>query len=76
MKAAVKGQVGITVRPEARLSHLIAILSDYRIGAIPVVDADARLVGIVSYLDVLHRLATGPRFEVVARTEEGAESRH
>ena len=43
----------ITVGAKVRLGEVMAILEDERIGAIPVVDGAERLVGIVSYVDVL-----------------------
>jgi CBS domain-containing protein len=46
----------VTIRADASLSTAISWLVDERIGALPVVDAEERLVGIVSYLDVLRFL--------------------
>ncbi|MCS6913276.1 MAG: CBS domain-containing protein [Myxococcales bacterium] len=46
----------ITVRQEAPLSVVAQRFIDDRIGAIPVVDADDRLVGIVSYVDIIRAL--------------------
>lgn len=42
-----------TVQPDAPLSDVVDILVDDRVGAVPVVDDDGLLLGIVSYLDVL-----------------------
>jgi acetoin utilization protein AcuB len=48
------------VAPDSTVATLLALLVDERLGAVPVVDADEGLVGIVSYLDVL-RNELGPR---------------
>ncbi|MEZ4448214.1 MAG: CBS domain-containing protein [Nannocystaceae bacterium] len=42
----------VTVGPDERLSRVIDLLVDLRIGAVPVIDGD-RLVGIVTTIDVL-----------------------
>jgi CBS domain-containing protein len=47
----------LTVGREASLAEVAVRLAEHRIGAIPVVDADGLLVGIVSYVDVLRGLA-------------------
>jgi acetoin utilization protein AcuB len=47
----------VTVGREASLPEVAVRLAERRIGAIPVVDADGLLVGIVSYVDVLRGLA-------------------
>jgi acetoin utilization protein AcuB len=41
------------VNPEAPLREVIDLMLDHNVGAIPVVDLDNSLVGIVSYFDVL-----------------------
>lgn len=46
----------VTVREDAGLLDVARHFIDHRIGAIPVVDADGRLVGLVSYVDVLRNL--------------------
>jgi len=43
----------VTVMEEDEADEVIDLLLEHRIGAIPVVDADGILVGIVSYIDVL-----------------------
>ena len=45
--------VASVASPTDTVSTLKSIFLDTRVGAIPVVDADEKLVGIVSYLDVL-----------------------
>ncbi len=53
-----KGATVATVGPTATVAELIATLSSYNVGAMPVVD-DGRLMGIVSERDVVRRLHTG-----------------
>lgn len=42
--------------PETTVTELATMLTDERIGAVPVVDADDRPVGIVSYVDLIRFL--------------------
>lgn len=49
----------ITVRVDDPIEALGAALLDERVGAVPVVDAERRLVGIVSYVDVLQHTLRG-----------------
>jgi acetoin utilization protein AcuB len=46
----------ITVREDARLSDVARQFVDERVGALPVVDSKERLVGLVSYVDVIRAL--------------------
>jgi CBS domain-containing protein len=46
------------VREDARLSDVARQFVDERVGALPVVDARQRLVGLVSYVDVIRALLT------------------
>jgi acetoin utilization protein AcuB len=46
----------ISVDVEADAAEIIDLMLDQKIGAVPVVDADGTLVGIVSYMDVLREL--------------------
>ena len=48
----------LTIHPRRPLLDAADELADERLGAIPVVDGDGRLVGIVSYVDVLRALAS------------------
>jgi CBS domain-containing protein len=43
----------IALPPHAALGEALAIFADDRVGAVPIVDDDERLVGIVSYVDLL-----------------------
>ena len=49
----------ITVGPDTPVQDLAKLLSDRAISGAPVVDANGRLVGIVSEGDLLHRAETG-----------------
>jgi len=48
-----------TVRPDTSVIDAAKLLLSHRIGAIPVVDADGKLAGLVSEADLLHRAETG-----------------
>ena len=49
----------VTVSPEAGIDAAVRLLLGHRISALPVVDDDGRLVGIVSEGDLLRRLGHG-----------------
>ncbi|MBI4522317.1 MAG: CBS domain-containing protein [Deltaproteobacteria bacterium] len=51
--SAVMTTKPITLSPDDDLRDAVEVLIDEKIGAIPVVDEDEGLVGIVSYVDVL-----------------------
>jgi acetoin utilization protein AcuB len=55
--ASVMAREVITAQPGDELGTLARVIVERRIGAVPVVDADGRLQGIASYVDVLRRLA-------------------
>jgi CBS domain-containing protein len=56
-----KGSSVATVAPSVTLSDLIGELARYNVGALPVVDDDGQLIGIVSERDVVRQLhAHGP----------------
>ncbi len=52
-----------TVRPETPVVDTAKLLLTHRIGAVPVIDADGRLAGMVSEADLLHRAETGTLHE-------------
>lgn len=52
-------QAPITLPDTASIDSLIRLLVERRVGAVPVLDEDERLVGIVSYLDILSRGLAG-----------------
>lgn len=47
----------VTCGPHDRLRDVSALLSDERIGAVPVVNHQGRMVGIISERDICHALA-------------------
>lgn len=55
-----KGESVVTIRSDADLAELLALLDEHRIGAVVVSDADGEVTGILSERDVIRRLhATG-----------------
>lgn len=46
----------LTVTEETQTSEIIDLMVEHRVGALPVVNSEGTLVGIVSYLDVLRAL--------------------
>ena len=53
---AVMSRDPITVGPDAPLRDVVGILAGEKVGALPVVDEEERLLGIISYLDLLSYL--------------------
>jgi CBS domain-containing protein len=49
----------VTVGPETTVGDIAALLVTHRIGAVPVVSGDGKLIGIVSQTDLVHRSETG-----------------
>lgn len=49
----------VVARPNERLDHIADRLVDAHVGALPVVGEDSKLLGIVSYVDVLRALRAG-----------------
>ena len=47
----------VSVGPDDPLSDVVELMLEHRVGAVPVVGPEGRLVGIVSYIDVLRHLA-------------------
>ncbi|HEX2941036.1 MAG TPA: CBS domain-containing protein [Rhodopila sp.] len=52
-----KGYQVTTIDPTARVSEVAEILSEQRIGAVLVIDADEQILGIVSERDIVRSLA-------------------
>ena len=50
----------ITLRPDASVTDAIQLMLDHRVSCIPVVDAEFRAVGIVSWRDILRSLPASP----------------
>jgi CBS domain-containing protein len=57
----------IALSPRASLADALAVFADDRVGVIPVVDDADRLVGIVSYVDLLGTIRALSRAEARAR---------
>jgi acetoin utilization protein AcuB len=47
----------LSVTLDADAAEIVDLMLDHSIGAVPVVDADGRLAGIVSYVDLLRELS-------------------
>lgn len=47
----------LTADPEDDVDELIDIMVENKVGAVPIVDGDGLLVGIVSYIDILRAAA-------------------
>jgi CBS domain-containing protein len=43
----------ISVNPDAEIAEVIELMLENKVGAVPVVDGDGTIVGMVSYVDVL-----------------------
>lgn len=67
----IHGDVIVATTDDA-LPHVARLLAEHAIGAVPVVDARGRTVGILSYVDALRAMANelGPAGEIV---EDGIE---
>jgi CBS domain-containing protein len=46
----------VSMLPDASLSALVSACVDWRVGAVPVLDEEDQLLGIISYIDVLRTL--------------------
>ncbi|HKP63922.1 MAG TPA: CBS domain-containing protein [Polyangiales bacterium] len=55
----------ITIEEECEVTEIIELMLEHKVGALPVVDAEGALSGIVSYIDVLRAL-----YELEARAAE------
>ena len=54
---AGKGRDVVTIEPNASLAAAVALLAEKRIGAVVIVGADRRIVGILSERDIVRALA-------------------
>jgi len=54
---AAKGREVVTIEPGATLKSAVALLAERRIGAVPVLGADNRIVGILSERDIVRAVA-------------------
>lgn len=49
-----------TIRPQQTLHEAVELLRDHRIGALPVTDANGKVLGILSERDIVRKLADAP----------------
>ena len=49
----------VTVHPETAVADVVKLLSKHDVSALPVVDSDGRVLGIVSEADLVHRVEIG-----------------
>jgi CBS domain-containing protein len=54
---AGKGREVVSMEPNASLASAVALLAERRIGAVPILGADRRIVGILSERDIVRALA-------------------
>lgn len=64
----------ITVGPETSVQELATVLSERAISGVPVIDAEGRLVGIVTEGDLLHREETGTEYRTEHRRSRWFEA--
>ncbi len=66
----------VTATPDADIVSLARLMMEHRVSALPVVEADGRLVGVVSEGDLLrrHELGTERRLSLWMRLLEGEEA--
>ena len=55
-----KGHDVVTVGPDQTVASVVKLLAQNRIGALPVINADGRLVGIISERDIVRAIAQHP----------------
>lgn len=48
----------VSIEPDAVLVEIAELLLDHRIGAVPVVDPEHHVIGVVSYVDLLRALVS------------------
>ncbi|WP_229811674.1 CBS domain-containing protein [Streptosporangium pseudovulgare] len=69
----IMGKVAIAVRQDAPFAELVATMQRFKVGAVTVIDADRRPVGVVADDDLLLKETTGNRYG--AALFEGREQR-
>jgi acetoin utilization protein AcuB len=62
----------IEVRDDMPLTSVVALFCEHRLSAVPVVDGAGRLVGLISYIDILNALDAGAISGRGSRRAEGA----
>jgi acetoin utilization protein AcuB len=56
----------ITTHADADIRHIAWVMSEYRVGALPVITEDERLLGMITRTDLIVRLANQPPLELFA----------
>lgn len=71
VKRAENGMISnpVTIRPEATVSDALALMAEYKIGGIPVIDVKGYLVGIVTNRDLRFQRDMTTRIESVMTSE-------
>ena len=59
-----KGRNVVTIEPSATLQAAIATLAEHRIGAVVVLGADRRVIGLLSERDVVRALLNSARMRL------------
>lgn len=52
-----KGHEVVTVAPDQTVARVVKLLAQHRIGALPVISPDGRLIGIISERDIVRGMA-------------------
>ena len=65
-----KGHAVVTIAPSATLAEATKLLGERRIGAVIVVDADQRVIGMLSERDIVRTLATRGAATLQASVDE------
>jgi CBS domain-containing protein len=63
----------VVVSPDAGYKHIVDVLADFKVSAVPVVDEHGAVVGVVSEADLLRKVELGP--DAPARLFEGRSRR-
>jgi CBS domain-containing protein len=71
---ATKGSKVVTARPEQTIKEIIALLTQYNIGALVVLDGAGKPIGIVSERDIIHEAARND--QVLAQTVDKVMTRN
>ncbi|SFR51337.1 CBS domain-containing protein [Thiomicrospira sp. ALE5] len=56
----------ITTHPDADIRHIAWVMGEYKVGALPVMNDDDALLGVITRTDLIVRLANQPALELYA----------
>ena len=70
LKTKARGSGIVTVAPQASIAEASRLLANHRIGALIAVDADERIVGILSERDIVRGLAQSDNVCTTARVAD------